>query len=100
MWKGRKIDYVGSFKIYTYNVTIEDYLYTTCYTIIKDTPIFLSKIGVLPRYYTIIEKLHKKVIFFIGKEKIVFDIDFGYLLQYNNNFYIYEVKEDEKLCKK
>lgn len=85
--------YQDSFKVYTYNVGVENYLYTNCYPIIKDKDIMIKKIKQVPRYYNIVEKLHKKVIFFINSKKIQYNIDFGYLCQLNNNFYIIEVKE-------
>lgn len=85
--------YQDSFKVYTYNVGVQNYLYTNCYTVIKDKDVIIKKIKQLPRYYNIVEKLHKKAIFFINDKKIQYNIDFGYLCQYNNNFYIVEVKE-------
>lgn len=85
--------YQDSFKVYTYNVGVSNYLYTKCYPIIKDKDILIKKVKQLPRYYNIVEKLHKKVIFFINSKKIQYSIDFGYLCQFNNNFYIVQIKE-------
>lgn len=90
--------YQVSFKMYTYHNGTGHYLYSEIYPILKDTDIKIKKVKVPPRYYDTVEQIFDKAIFVINGKKIVYDCKFGYLLQYNNNFYVYEEKRSQ--CKK
>ena len=90
--------YQDSFKMYTYHSGTGHYLYSEIYPILKDTNIKIQKVKELPRYYDTVERIFNKAIFDINGKKIVYNCKFGYLLQYNNNFYVYE--EKRKKCKK
>lgn len=84
-------DYEDSFKMYTFNTGVQNYLYTVLYTMYKNEKIIIKRITTLPKYYTILEKINKKVIFYINKKKIEYNIDYGYLIQQGNKFLIYDI---------
>lgn len=84
-------DYEDSFKMYTFNTGVQNYLYTVLYTMYKNEKIIIKRITTLPKYYTILEKINKKVIFYINNKKIEYNIDYGYLIQQGNKFLIYDI---------
>lgn len=90
--------YQDSFKMYTFHNGTGYYLYSEIYPILKDANIKIQKVKEPPRYYDTVERIIDKAIFVINGKKIVYDCKFGYLLQYNNNFYVYEEKRAK--CKK
>ena len=83
--------YQDSFKMYTFNTGVQNYLYTVLYTMYKNEKIIIKRISTLPKYYTILEKINKKVIFYINNKKIAYNIDYGYLIQQGNKFLIYDI---------
>lgn len=84
-------DYEDSFKMYTFNTGVQNYLYTVLYTMYRNEKIIIKRITTLPKYYTILEKINKKVIFYINNKKIEYKIDCGYLIQQGNKFLIYDI---------
>ena len=84
-------DYEDSFKMYTFNTGVQNYLYTVLYTMYKNEKIIIKRITTLPKYYTILEKINKKAIFYINNKKIEYNIDYGYLIQQGNKFLIYDI---------